>query len=220
MKEIGQQELIELFKTLIDDKELENEKLSITIHSGILPILSALKTNIHLYFKKREDGNYQTDSNATQMELIGRLNTDLRAIMQNLKPALLKDFGLLSTFENHANKLNNEKAIHIVFKNDTPTLKNLFSYQEELNIFRTYDLLINFLLLNSKPEKITVFLNTIENYLYIEFVCGKSKKDNTDDIARFSGADFKKIQARLLLLNAQFGANSDWHNFVQLIIPI
>jgi len=67
---------------------------------------------------------------------------------------------------------------------------------------------------------VTIFLNILENQLYLEFVAGKSKRETTNEIDHFSNSEFKKIQARLILLNAKIGENSDWINFVQIIIPL
>jgi len=220
MKEIEREQLIDFFKALNEGKETESDTLNGTIHSGILPSLSFLKINIQQHFKNTEKGNIELNSLTTQIELIEKLTKELRVIMSDLKPSLLKDFGLVLTFENYARKLSEVKGLEIRLKNDTSIIKGIFSYQEELNIFRAYDLIINYLLLNSDPEKVTIFLNILENQLYLEFVAGKSKRETTNEIDHFSNSEFKKIQARLILLNAKIGENSDWINFVQIIIPL
>ncbi len=147
-----------IIKTIYETEERERTRFAQDLHDG----LGALLSSINIYINLMKSGTLEKTEfdnilNYTK-ELVNEAIVSARYIANNLKPNLLKHYGLLESLKSFINTINASGTIKIHFKHDNYSAK--LDKEIDLIVFRIINELINNTLKHAHAQNVII---TIEN---------------------------------------------------------
>lgn len=193
--------------SLIQGQEEERKRISRDLHDGLGQILSATKINL-----ERLEIRYENKDLQRVYSLVVDTIQEIRKISNDLSPATLHDFGLLSAVNNLASNLNEAQNQFVVYLNSNISNRR-FKSDLEINIYRIIQESINNAIKHSKCTKIEVNINLFENNLKISIrdngigFIPAINNDYTGEIKSLGG--LKNIQERASIVGGEINILSD-----------
>ncbi len=159
-------ERVKSLSSLIDGQETERQRLSRELHDSLGQLLIALKLKYESCLNKSLTGKLNENSFMELGNLFDQTIDETRRISNNLMPAALSEFGLLTAVRNICSDIMDSTGIIIKFETygDSSTL----SVKEEIYIFRIVQEALTNILKHSKAEKANISFLFKEKKLTIE----------------------------------------------------
>ena len=188
----------QLLSTIIMTEEKERQRFSKDLHDGLGPLLSSAKMSTSVLNK--------LDNTPQSSEIIGNITyvidesiKEVRAISNNISPAILADFGIARALNNFISRLSLPSEIKM---NYTTNVKDQrYTNNIEVVFYRIGCELINNAIKHSKASKIDVSLEFWGRILKL------TVEDNGIGMSKNllnkngTGMGYKNIVSRLELLN-------------------
>jgi signal transduction histidine kinase len=155
-----------VINAIINTEENERKRFAKDLHDGLGPILSTVKMSLSALNDRIKDAAGTVILNNTN-HLVNEAISTIKDISNNLSPHILSNFGLASAIGAFTTKINQTKAIDIVFKSnmDNQRLEN----DKEVVMYRAVCELINNSIQHSGASRIEIELNKHEKFVTLQF---------------------------------------------------
>lgn len=196
-----------VLNAMILGQENERQRLAKEIHDGIGPLMSTIKMNLESV--KSELTNIQPKTMqkiANLEELVQNVAIDVRSISHALMPSAIKDFGLVSTVDNLAVKVNSSETISVQFFHNG--MEGRFNPEIEMGFYRIIQELLNNAFKYANAETITIQLIKYPEHITLTVEDDGNGFDiNQIDSSR-NGIGLNNIKARVIALNGFLNIDS------------
>jgi len=155
-----------VLNAIINTEENERKRFAKDLHDGLGPILSTIKMSLSALTERIKDPSGTAILNNTN-HLINEAITTIKDISNNLSPHVLSNFGLASAIGAFTTKINQTRAIEIVFKSNMENQR--LENDKEVVIYRATCELINNSILHSGASRIEIELNKHEKFITLQF---------------------------------------------------
>ncbi|MVN20653.1 sensor histidine kinase [Mucilaginibacter arboris] len=181
----------DLLRAILETQESERKRLAEDLHDSVGQVLSAIKLNLH-----RLDKTCAADEQAVPLlsntrKLIDECIVEIRSIIQNVRPPLLTDFGLVEALNDLCIKIQRNTGIEVNFKHETEQKR--FSAEIEVTLYRIVQELFGNSIKHAHASFIGLNLTVKNNQLLLTY---------RDDGAGFNlqeiknGSGLKNMQSR------------------------
>ncbi|MFC0182822.1 sensor histidine kinase [Pseudarcicella hirudinis] len=134
-----------LLKAVLETQEFERGRLAQDLHDSVGQVLSAIKLNVRQLDKLSnvEPVNLprQQELLKTTHELTEDCISEIRNIIRNILPPVLRDFGLASAIKDLAEKVQNSTDISVIYHQEGEDFR--FRKENEMLIYRVVQELFN-----------------------------------------------------------------------------
>lgn len=185
-------------RQLVDGLENERRRLSRELHDGIGPLLTSLK----FYIENKIESKTQQHEMKT---IVDDTISEIRLMSNALMPSTLDDFGVGAALTNFIESINNSSSINIEFEDLTKQTKSKITKNQEINIFRICQELINNSLKHANPNNIRITLSEFDDFISLfYFDDGNGFNMNTIKL----GSGIINIKERVEICNGALQINS------------
>ncbi|WP_339916210.1 ATP-binding protein [Yeosuana marina] len=166
-------------RQLVDGLENERRRLSRELHDGIGPLLTSLKFYI--------ENNIESKTQQQEMKtIVDNTISEIRLMSNALMPSTLDDFGIGAALTNFIESINKSSSIHIDFEDLTNKNNTKLTKNQEINIFRISQELINNALKHGNPKNIKITLSEFDDFISL-FYFDDGNGFNLDTVKLGSG---------------------------------
>ena len=155
-----------VLNAIINTEENERKRFAKDLHDGLGPILSTVKMSLSALNERIKDPSGTAILNNTNHLINEAINT-IKDISNNLSPHVLSNFGLASAISAFTTKINQTRAIEIIFKSNMENQR--LENDKEVVIYRATCELINNSILHSGASRIEIELNKHEKFVTLQF---------------------------------------------------
>ncbi len=224
LKKVSEEQQKKLTQAAVQSEETERKRISAELHDDVGALLSSVK----LYLNQIQPSNLNDQSKVNILnnckELLNDTVQHVRDLSSNLQPAIIKDFGLLSTLQNFCDKLSHSSGLKISITAQGAI--NRFETEHELAVFRILQELTNNIIKHANAQTIHFSLvhknsNTLQ--IFIEHNGnGLSQEEFEQKLYSMQGLGLKNIQNRLNILrgNIHFQKGNDSMYTISVQIPV
>ncbi|WP_298492639.1 ATP-binding protein [uncultured Algibacter sp.] len=185
-------------RQLVDSLENERRRLSRELHDGLGPLLTSLKFYIE---NKIESKKQQIEMKTIVDDTI----SEIRLMSNDLMPSTLDDFGVGATLTNFVDSINKSSGIVIEFEDLTKQTNSKITKNQEINIFRINQELINNTLKHANAKTIRITLSEFDDFISL-FYFDDGSGFNINKIKLGSG--IINIKERVEICNGEIKINS------------
>lgn len=122
-------------KAMMEGQEKERQRIAADLHDAVNPLLSTTKLTLESLERKfKQTGVLEKIRIVNAVELLNKSMSEVKGIVNNLSPPVLKDFGLPIALSGLCEKITETDDLQIVF--DTHGLKQRFDEKIEITLFR------------------------------------------------------------------------------------
>ena len=186
-------------KLLVETQEQERLKLARDLHDGVSQSLAALKLQLGLIAQKAK-AEHADPRLGKQIDSTVNLAADtieeIRGVLFNLKPALLRDKGLAASVE--ALLQNLEKTGGIRFEYNLLTPMPAWDEAAGLNLYRAIQESLTNILKHSQANEIVVNFSRLKSDLYLFQISDNGHGFEVQDV--HAGIGLSSIEERLRML--------------------
>jgi signal transduction histidine kinase len=155
-----------VLNAIINTEENERKRFAKDLHDGLGPILSTAKMSVSALNERIRDPSGMVILNNTN-HLVNEAIATIKDISNNLSPHVLSNFGLSSAIGAFTTKINQTKAVEIIFKSNMENIR--LENEKEVVIYRAVCELINNSILHSGASRIEIELNKHEKFVTLQF---------------------------------------------------
>jgi signal transduction histidine kinase len=155
-----------VLNAIISTEENERKRFAKDLHDGLGPLLSTVKMSLSALAGRINDHSGTQILNNTN-HLVNEAIATIKDISNNLSPHVLSNFGLSSAIAAFTTKINQTKAIIIVFKSNMENIR--LENEKEVVVYRAVCELINNSILHSGASRIEIELNKHEKFITLQF---------------------------------------------------
>jgi signal transduction histidine kinase len=155
-----------VLNAIINTEENERKRFAKDLHDGLGPILSTVKMSVSALNERIKDPSGIVILNNTN-HLVNEAIATIKDISNNLSPHVLSNFGLSSAIGAFTTKINQTKAVEIIFKSNMENIR--LENEKEVVIYRAVCELINNSILHSGASRIEIELNKHEKFVTLQF---------------------------------------------------
>jgi signal transduction histidine kinase len=155
-----------VLNAIINTEENERKRFAKDLHDGLGPILSTVKMSVSALNERIRDPSGMVILNNTN-HLVNEAIATIKDISNNLSPHVLSNFGLSSAIGAFTTKINQTKAVEIIFKSNMENIR--LENEKEVVIYRAVCELINNSILHSGASRIEIELNKHEKFVTLQF---------------------------------------------------
>lgn len=209
---------IAIFKELVELQEKQNQELAEFLHSEILPQLFVSKMDLFRRCKVLLKDKFNQAEIEKDLSGFNSAFEDLRTVMDNLHPSLLKHYGLTKTIQSYARIYSTQNSKTIDFKNNEIIEINKFSHIDQVHIFHLFKAILDLFFKASNAKTITILISSDPQYWMLDFnaeLQSSLEKSNTKEF----DSSFHIVEARLALINGHITSDSNWSNNIYVLIP-
>ena len=209
-------ELPEIVSAIIKGYEQQNSTVVSLIHSNSLAGLSGLKLQATLLLRK---SRMSKKNQKMLVGLIDQITEDLRIIHNEIYPKMLDHLGLLKCLSSTAYEIEERYSVHVQHENLIDEKQKLsISETRQLSILRLYKAILVRLICEHGALIVVSRLSETNGKLKLEFQI-KSLEDNVKEyLETFLVESLDSILARVIGLDAEIDPNSDWDNYLGILI--
>lgn len=181
----------DLLHAILETQESERKRLAEDLHDSVGQVLSAVKLNLHRLDKTCANDNQAISLLDNTRKLIDECIQEIRSIIQNVRPPLLTDFGLVEALNDLCIKIQRNTGIEVTFNHETE--QERFDGEIEVTLYRIVQELFGNTLKHASANLIQINLMVKDNWLYLTF------KDNGlgfDLTQKKNGSGLKNMQSR------------------------
>lgn len=172
-----------VISAIINTEENERKRFATDLHDGLGPLMSTVKMSLSALGDRIKDPTDAVILNNTS-HLINEAINALKDISNNLSPHILSNFGLSSALSAFIAKINQTRAIEIVFKSNMENTR--IDPEKEVVMYRAACELINNSIRHSGASRIEIELSRLEKFITLQFsdngrgfdMTSPGKKDN------------------------------------------
>lgn len=197
----------------LDGRLEERQQISQVLHDSVSALLSS--ANMHLQVVKRKCNSDVVEIAKTQQILDEALNK-VRNLSQQLVPAVLIKFGLISAIDDLCEKHSNAD---LLFRLDCDDETTIFDPQLELKIYNIIEECVNNIIKHSKADQAIISLEVINNQLEIEVFDNGVGFDSTV-APRKNGMGLHQVKARVAVLDGKLTITSKPNHFTKIAMQI
>ena len=201
-------------RSLINGQENERQRLSRELHDSLGQLLIGLKLK---YENCRNQQQMDNNSFSDLSELFDKTIEETRRISNNLMPAALSEFGLVTAIRHICNTITSSTNINIIFKsqgrNDNLS-KNIQTY-----IFRITQEALTNIVKHSEASNTIINIEFKENDIILN-IEDDGKGFIKSEINHLSSNGLSNIQNRVLLLSGKFKIESKINKGTSITINI
>lgn len=188
----------ELLQIAIQSEERERARIGKELHDDV----GALLTTTKLYLSQISPKTSPEKLNATTEKMESLFNTmiqGVRSISQDLRPVILERLGLVEAVKSLVNTVNDLKVVQATFSDKA---SNTVSKENELNVYRILQELLNNTLKHAEATKISIiFKNELSNFVIVYQDDGVGF--NQEELQQKKGIGLKNIESRLSVLSGR-----------------
>ena len=155
-----------VINAIINTEENERKRFAKDLHDGLGPLMSTVKMSLSALGERIKDPSGREILTNTNHLVNEAINT-LKDISNNLSPHVLSNFGLASALGAFTTKINQTKAIEIIFKSNMEDQR--LENEKEVVVYRAACELINNSILHSGASRIDIELNKLEKFITLQF---------------------------------------------------
>jgi len=155
-----------VINAIINTEENERKRFAKDLHDGLGPILSTVKMSLSALNSRIKDTSGKVILDNTN-HLVNEAISTIKDISNNLSPHVLTNFGLASAISAFTSKINQTKAVQIVFKSNMENQR--LENEKEVVFYRAVCELINNSILHSGASRIEIELNKHEKFVTLQF---------------------------------------------------
>ncbi|MGB0882267.1 MAG: PAS domain-containing sensor histidine kinase, partial [Vicingaceae bacterium] len=194
----------DLVREVIEAQEQERERFAMEIHDGLGQVLLAAKMNLNA-LADASDGleNESKEILNTSIELLNNAVQEARGISHGLMSRVLNRFGLAHAIDEIVGNIGRSSGLDFNFKHNI--VKERFSDEIEMGLYRTLQELIQNVLKHSKATKADLIILKEGNDLLIKI------SDNGIGIAKTTilnpesgGIGLRNMRSRIEYLGGEF----------------
>ncbi len=193
----------DLLRAILETQESERQRLAEDLHDSVGQVLSAIKLNLH-----RLDKTCAADEQAIPLlsntrNLIDECIQEIRSIIQNVRPPLLTDFGLVEALNDFCKKIQQNTGIEVSFKHETG--QERFDPEIEVTLYRIIQELFGNSIKHAHASFIGINLMSNREQLVLTY------QDNGlgFDLADYkNGSGLKNMQSRTDFIKGQIEIKS------------
>ena len=197
-------------RLLVKHLEDERRRLARELHDGIGPLLTTIK----LYVQNRVEANEHKDS---LKEMIDTTINEIRQMTNVLMPTSIDKFGIGATLINYVENIQKSSEASIRFEDLTKKESSLITKEQEINIFRIVQELINNSIKHSKATKIRISLTEFDNVLSLYYF-DNGIGFNINEVTLGSG--IKNIRERVEIFDGTLEIESTENTIFEIEMPI
>ena len=197
-------------RLLVKHLEDERRRLARELHDGIGPLLTTIK----LYVQNRVEANEHKDS---LKEMIDTTINEIRQMTNVLMPTSIDKFGIGATLINYVENIQKSSEASIRFEDLTKKESSLITKEQEINIFRIVQELINNSIKHSKATKIRISLTEFDNVLSLYYF-DNGIGFNIHEVTLGSG--IKNIRERVEIFDGTLEIESTENTIFEIEMPI
>jgi signal transduction histidine kinase len=196
---------------VIEGQDKERKRLALDIHDGLIQSLVALKFHAELYSK----------SDAVDAEKIvqglKQIISEAREISNDLMPAVLHEFGLLTALKQLCSRMNQHTGTYIDFE----TSGNFsFDHRTSTFLYRIAQEGLSNAVKHSQSDKIYVQFIELQDY-YLLLIEDKGTGFEIDSVSAISGNGIANMKERVAALKGviEFQSNPEGGTTIHIRIP-
>ncbi len=201
-------------RSLINGQENERQRLSRELHDSLGQLLIGLKLK---YENCRNQQEMDNNSFSDLSELFDKTIEETRRISNNLMPAALSEFGLVTAIRHICNTITSSTNINIIFKsqgrNDNLS-KNIQTY-----IFRITQEALTNIVKHSEASNTIINIEFKQDEIILK-IEDDGKGFQKSEINHLSSNGLSNIQNRVLLLSGKFKIESKINKGTSITINI
>ena len=191
-----------VLNAIINTEENERKRFAKDLHDGLGPILSTIKMSLSALGERIKDASGMVVLTNTN-HLINEAISTIKDISNNLSPHVLTNFGLSSAIGAFTTKINQTKAIEIIFKSNMENQR--LENEKEVVIYRAVCELINNSILHSGASRIEIELNKHEKFVTLQFYDnGRGFDTSTLSVEDAKGMGISNIETRVKSVEGVF----------------
>lgn len=186
-------------RLLVDGLENERRRLSRELHDGIGPLLTSLK----FYIENRIEIKEQRTE---MIKIVDTTISEIRLMSNALMPTTIDDFGVGAALTNFVDNIKKSSNISIEFEDLANKSNSKISKNQEINIFRIGQELINNALKHANAKNIRITLSEFDDFIsFFYFDDGKGFDIDTVKL----GSGIINIKERVEICNGKIEINSN-----------
>lgn len=203
----------------VETIEEERRNIARELHDGLGQLLTAAHLNLVLV-----EQNLDTDSDIVKenlsrvKELVTTTIQEVRNISQNLRPAVLDDFGIVPAIRNLCDEYSRLGALHVRFSEYE--LEKHYSPGIEIAIYRICQESLNNIVKHSNATEASIELYNRHSHILIVIQDNGSGFDIKEVSKSKAGSGLMNIQERAELLGGRVQMESQPDNGTEIIIEI
>ncbi len=199
-------ERLKSFTSLIDGQESERQRLSRELHDGLGQMLIALKLKFESFIMNDISKKADKRSLTEMTDLFNRTIDETRRMSNNLMPAVLSEFGLVSAARNICNVISDTTDIDVSFISDG--FNETLDDRTNIYIYRIIQEALTNVIKHSGADKVIIRLSKSENLISLQI------KDNgqgfeTEKVDYSTSNGLNNIKNRVFLLKGKFDIESN-----------
>ena len=185
-------------RQLVDGLENERKRLARELHDGLGPLLTSLKFYI--------DNKIESEKQRQEMKwILDETIAEIRTMSNALMPTSIDDFGVGTAILNFIDSIKNTTDISIQFEDLTKQNNSQITKNQEINIFRITQELINNTLKHANAKTIRITLSEFDDFISLfYFDDGQGFKPNTVTL----GSGITNIKERVEICKGTININS------------
>lgn len=205
----------DLLRTILETQESERERLAEDLHDSVGQVLSAVKLNLHRLNKTCAADEQAVPLLSSTRNLIDECIQEIRSIIQNVRPPLLTDFGLVEALNDFCKKIQQNTGIEVDFKHETEHTR--FTPEIEITLYRIVQELFSNSIKHANASFITINLTSNQQQLVLTY------EDNGlgfDVTGYQTGSGLKNMESRTNFVKGQIEIKSKLKEGMQAEIKI
>ncbi|KJD36728.1 hypothetical protein PW52_03555 [Tamlana sedimentorum] len=198
-------------RQLVDGLEKERRRLARELHDGLGPLLTSLKFYI--------DNKIENDAQRLEMKtILDETITEIRVMSNALMPSSIDDFGVSTAILNFIESIKNSTKTQIIFEDLTKQNDSKITKNQQINIFRITQELINNTIKHAQAKHIRISLSEFDDFISL-FYFDDGIGFNLDHVTLGSG--ITNIKERVDICNGDVNINSKAGNTTfEIELPI
>lgn len=197
-------------RLLVSNLEDERRRLARELHDGIGPLLTTIK----LYVQNRVEVSEHKES---LKKMIDTTINEIRQMTNVLMPTSIDKFGIGATLVNYIENIQKSSKASIRFEDLTKKEASLITKEQEINIFRITQELINNSIKHSKATIIRISLTEFDNVLSLYYF-DNGIGFNLETVKL--GAGIKNIKERVKIFDGTLEIEATENTIFEIEIPI
>jgi len=189
-------------RSLINGQEIERQRLSRELHDGLGQILIGLKLRYESCLSESELTNKNFDELGM---LFDKTIEETRRISNNLMPAALVEFGLITAIRNLCNQISESSQINIQFNTFGDSVK--LDQERKTYIYRIAQEALSNIVKHAKASHADIEI-TFNEDLVIFTITDDGSGFNESDMKQLNSNGLNNIKDRVSLLSGKFSLSS------------
>jgi two-component system NarL family sensor kinase len=201
--------------SVIDGQELERQRLSRELHDGLGQSVLAIKMRLQRT-KNASPEKLQEINDEVQRMFTETIN-EIRNISNNLRPAVLNEFGLTDALTNLCKSLSRTTGIIIDFEHQV--FKDIGNDRINTYLYRIAQEALNNIIKHSETKSARIQLKTKDKMIYLN-IQDHGKGFQYTENSKLCGNGIVNMKERVQLLNGSIDIQTGLHQGTQIHICI